>query len=89
MEILPNPLLIDLFAENPIEDEEFPALRRVDREVRGGGDMSYRALEALGDQFEAGVLGSEGRADSNGCRNVSVSKDLSARQQRVESTYQL
>lgn len=67
MEILPDALLVDLFAKDTIEDEELPALRRVDREVRRGGNVRYLALEALGHQFEAGVVWSQGRADSNGC----------------------
>lgn len=57
MQVVPDAFLVDGLTEDAVKDEELAAVRGVDCEGGVGGGMGDGALEALGDELVAGVVG--------------------------------
>ena len=66
-EVVPHALLLDILAEDAVEDEELAALGRVDGQAGRRGDVGDGPLEALRDEVEAGVGRAQRRTDPDGC----------------------
>ncbi len=74
-QVLPDALLIGIWAKDPVKDEKLAPLWRIDREARVGLHLHHRPLESLGYEIEARVGGPQWRADADGCEAKSrVSK---------------
>ena len=72
-EVVPHALLLDILAEDAVEDEELAALGRFDGQARRGGDVRDGPLEALRDEVEARVGRAQRRPDPDGCVRGTVS----------------
>lgn len=76
-EILPHALLVDRLRKDAIENEQLTTLRDINGHTGGSSDMNHGTLESLGDQFEAGIRGFQGRSNSDG---YSISSCLESRE---------
>ena len=72
-DVVPDAFLIDILAEDAVEDEQFAALWGIHREAGCGVHVHHGALEALRNEAEAWIVGLERRPDSHSWPHTSVS----------------
>lgn len=89
-DVLEDALLVNVLAEDAVEDEDLPAAGRVDGQARGGCDVTCGGAESLGDELVARLAGLEGRADTDGCEGAVVRGAVVAGGERLQwGTYRL
>lgn len=66
-EVLPDAILVNILAKDPIKDKDLAALGTVDSYACRTCDMDHSLLKALGNQIVSGIRRSEWRAHANSC----------------------